>query len=430
MRAVQLPLVLAAFLGVTLARAQAQFIELAADIEIVSWDRSYYDPPSFDSALCKVRCIVGTNSWMITASNNGAAPETWYYSGSNLVRQFPTGNPSQPATRSVEFNGDPESLQNAEMNSPSVRIPWLAFCSGPFLSRPHREVPLPGVFWKQSPLYFDHQTAPVGFPDQTMQFEDELALPFNIEVTTKAGQPLFQYHVKHGRGPHVLSTNLLGCDFPLEFGAVQYSPLDGAKDKWQANLIAHGKLTSIKVGAPPKLTSTAAAPQLQGRPKAPKDAADEFDLRSKTNYSYVLKAGGPVSYNVLTTPPELNKARISLRRLEYTPNRVFFTVTNAEPDEILIWNVGVQVKSPAESPGTDGFGWDTVYDDFPNSPEAALKPNHSTELFVTPPSASIWRVCVLYAKEQKDKPGPKTYAGDHEIISVPIDDAILDTLFP
>lgn len=430
MRPFQLPLLLVAFLCATVLRAEPQFVELTADIEIVSWDTSYYDPPSFDSGLCKVRCIVGTSSWLITASDNGAAAKTWYYSGSNLVRQLPTDNPSKPATRTVEFNGDPESLQNAEMFSPYVRIAWLAFCSGPFLSRPHREVPLPSVFWKQSPLYFDHQTAPVGFPDKTMQFEDGLALPYNIEVTTKAGQPIFQYHVKHGRGPHVLSTNILGWDFPLEFGAVHYFPIKADKDKWQANLIARGKLTSIKAGTAPKLASTAKAPDPPDRPKAERDAAQEFDQRSKTNFSYTLKAGGPVSYNRLTSPPELNKLRIALNKRQDDYSLIWFSLTNAEPDEILIWNVRVQVKSPGESLGTDGFGWDTISDDFPGFADAVLKPGQGTKMAIPPPNAPMWRVCILYAKERKDAPGPKVYAGDHEIISDPIDDATLDKLYP
>jgi hypothetical protein len=350
-------------------------------------------------------------------------PETWYYSGSNLVRKFPADLPtatkpaatSSPAvTHSYDFNGDLDSNTNGSFLDPHFRIAWLAFCSGPFLSRPHREIPMPNVFWKEF-LHSDHETPPIGFPDKTLQFKDGLALPISIEVFTKAGQPLFQYHVKHGRGPHVVTTNLLGWEFPREFRCIQYLPIGGAKDKsrWQANLTAHGTLTSIKVASSPPRLSLDAPP-----------AARRF----KTYDSYEVKAGGPAVYNVITNSPALNKAKIFLSRRQDNYDRISFTVTNAEPSEILLWNVRVQVKSPAENPGTDGFGWDTIDDDYPSSKEAAVKSGHATELTVKAPNAALWRVCLLYSKRDTNSPPRKTYSGNYEIISEPIDEATLDKL--
>lgn len=158
------------------------------------------------------------------------------------------------------------------------------------------------------------------------------------------------------------------------------------------------------------------------------DDARPTARRPKTYDSYEVKAGGPAVYNVITNRPALNKAKIFLSRHQDNYDRISFTVTNAEPAEILLWNVRVQVKSPAENPGTDGFGWDTIDDDYPTSKEAAVKSGHPTELTVRAPNAALWRVCLLYSKEDTNSPPGKTYSGNYEIISEPIDEATLDKL--
>lgn len=150
----------------------------------------------------------------------------------------------------------------------------------------------------------------------------------------------------------------------------------------------------------------------------------------KTNDSYVVKAGGPNTFNLITNLPALNKARIELTRPQQIYDRVAFTVTNAEPAEILLWNVRVQVKSPGENGGTDGFGWDTVYDDYPESKDAIVKSGRTTQLTVKPPTGPLWRVCLLYAKGRTNEFSEKVYGGNYEIISEPIDEATLDKVDP
>src|SRR5215213_10028319 len=126
-------LLLAAF--VRTGNAEPAFVDLTADIEITSWGNSAYDnPPMFRSTLWKVRCVVGTNAWLITASNqvHKVSGEidfyAWRYTGSSLVRQWSAGAPARPMeTRTSAFNGDPESLKDAEFITPVLRIAWLAF---------------------------------------------------------------------------------------------------------------------------------------------------------------------------------------------------------------------------------------------------------------------------------------------------------------
>src|SRR5438105_12935572 len=64
--------------------ARADFVDLTADLETTSW--SWYDaPPMVSTRMWNLHCIVGTNTWLITASGKGVPKETWWYTGSNLV---------------------------------------------------------------------------------------------------------------------------------------------------------------------------------------------------------------------------------------------------------------------------------------------------------------------------------------------------------
>jgi hypothetical protein len=408
----------------SLAPARSQFVDLTSDIEIVSWGASLVDdPPMFVPNVWKVHCIVGTNSWLITATNNATFPETWFYTGSNLVHQFPkilrkdvvdgATNEIQ-ITRTHTFDGDLDSSTDGPfLNSGPFRAAWLAYCSGPFLNRPGRQIPLLSTLWKESWLYSDFAAEPRGFRDKTAKFQDDFGSPISVELLSKSGHPLFQYRVKQDHGPVAASTKIYGWHFPTEFRAIQYHPVPGTKEGWQALVTARGTVTSLKLGTPPDLSLNATPQSRRG---------------AKLDQSYVLKAGGPSSVTVITNSPGLNKARVFLSRRQSTPSRISFTVTNAESEEILLWNVRVQIKSHGENPGTDGFGWDTVSDDYPQSGEAVLKPAKSTELTVIEPSAPLWRVCVLYAKKPTDSAGREIYNGNYEICSEAINEARLDEL--
>lgn len=241
---------------------QAQFVELTANINLTVWSGGNDDPPLYDTSSRQVKCVVGTNSWLI-AADESARTETWWYTGSNLVLRVLSSQPKDKATsaselhpvsRNFDFNGDLDSGTNGPFLPPVFRVAWLAFCSGPFLSKERREVPMLSTLWKEYWLFHDQAAEPRGFPESTVQFQDGFGLPISIDVTTKLGQPLFEYRVKHWRGPSPLSTNVLDWSFPRQFAAVQYLPMKGKTNIWQAFLITEGTLTSIRPGAAPKAT--------------------------------------------------------------------------------------------------------------------------------------------------------------------------------
>lgn len=404
----------------SLSALPADFVEVTADLEMTSWT-SLDEPPQLDTHKWRVRCIVGTNTWSITASDSRTPSQSWWYTGSNLVWQFHIASQpgkgsdaGQVGTRTFDFDGDPNNSPMGPFLAPHVQAAWTAFCSGPFLKRPRRQVPLPSPIWKETYLFRDFKEEPSGFPDKTVAFEDELGLPISIEVSTKSGQPLFQYRLEHGRGPNPSSTNYFGWEFPLAFQAMQYSPLPGRKGMFQTEFQARGTVTSVKRCASPSFPVDLA--------KTPSETSAE----PRPNRSYILKAGGPSSVTVVTNPPDENNASIRLRGLNTQANRFTFIVRNNEPEEILIWNVRVQKKS--EGRGTDGFGWDTISDDYPESDRGPIPSGQFARLTVQPPAASTWRTCVLYAKEQRNASGEKVYGGNYEIISETLDDSAYDRL--
>lgn len=128
-----------------------------------------------------------------------------------------------------------------------------------------------------------------------------------------------------------------------------------------------------------------------------------------TSGKYVLRAGGPRNFVPVTNSPASNRAIISVIRNE--GGKVVLLLTNGEPHSILLWNVRVQTRSSGA--GTDGFGWDTVADDYPNATRAALPPGTAGEFLVEAPDGTPWRVCILYSIDWADS--GKQYSGNYEV---------------
>jgi hypothetical protein len=125
---------------------------------------------------------------------------------------------------------------------------------------------------------------------------------------------------------------------------------------------------------------------------------------------YTLRAGGPQSIVGLTNWPSSN--RVDLTMAKKTESEATFRLTNHEGHSILLWNVRVQV--PAQGSGTDGFGWQTVHDDYPEG-DAKYGPGAAGEFRVVVPDAGQWRACALYSMDWPDS--GKSYFGNYEVLS-------------
>jgi hypothetical protein len=234
--------------------ADAAFVDVSADLEITSWGNSAYDnPPMFRSTLWKVRCVVGTNSWLISAAEAGGAAYTWHYTGSNLVKVMPRGGSGKAARRTMEFSGDLDSASDGAFISPAVRMAWLAYCSGPFLSQGEKQIPLPSVHKWLLPSDYISREGRGSLQNEVVRFEDDLGLPISIDVVTRDRQPVLQYRTLQGPVASPASTNVGGWLFPMEFRAVQYGRIRKATNNWHTDLMAHGRITSVKVGTAPQI---------------------------------------------------------------------------------------------------------------------------------------------------------------------------------
>src|SRR5438552_1910479 len=87
------------FLLFTLQRVAAQYMELTVEIELNGWHFWFFEdetnqsakrktaPKSIFSKAYTVRCLVGTNTWMMKGDFIANADATYWFTGSNLILQ-------------------------------------------------------------------------------------------------------------------------------------------------------------------------------------------------------------------------------------------------------------------------------------------------------------------------------------------------------
>jgi hypothetical protein len=192
-------------------------------------------------------CTVGTNEWQIEGN---FPPDTnvatkWFFDGTNVYRSLRVAgsaaeNAGAPYERDLRLH--PQLASNLTitvaqtpggypLDDATVNIPWLALCSGSFLKRADRIIPLPVALLGYAPDAFAYR-------DETQTFEDELGLPLAIDLFTS--ERLYQSSVAqfrrslHRDYPSIpksglqdglrkfhysvsASTNFAGWGFPLAF---------------------------------------------------------------------------------------------------------------------------------------------------------------------------------------------------------------------
>ena len=253
--------------------AAVDFIELTAEIELNDWSYWFLDDRrdflgtatsqrSIFQEPLKVRCVIGTDSWLMEGPFVRNAIVTRWFTGSNLVEQTritsPVSIPGAPnnfdlrassppvgqlTTRTHETaDGNPGRPVRVEdlFRDASGKVCWLAFFSGRALKREGRRIPLPSALWKQ---FFSGEH----FSDDVTHFEDPLALPKSIEVYQANQHLLLNYQVRS-------STNILGWNIPLEFYLLQYRPSQLPRtNSIELHLTAKGKVTGVRLGSAPAI---------------------------------------------------------------------------------------------------------------------------------------------------------------------------------
>jgi hypothetical protein len=267
-------LALCVALGTVTAHGQ-RFIELETSISLVThFVRTNYE------VNFSVRCVVGTNDWYIQHDYVINAEEKWHYNGTNVCQSLLVTQPgltnaasvkrAQPAISPLEGRGGHVTISVFKTaggfppGDPGVLLPWLAYCSGQYLRRSGRIVPLPVSILRHAPDGF-------AYADRTDTFADELGLPKELQLfgskslffasvtndcfvgnhdqsvwrlkidTVQDGALKFSYSVKAW-------TNFAGWNVPLEFAFSQNALTEGPGSDFSGT----GRTRAIRVGSRPE----------------------------------------------------------------------------------------------------------------------------------------------------------------------------------
>ena len=309
-----------------------RFVEITAEIDTVT-----YTPgeaahgPSQVHREYSVVCTTGTNEWRIDNNFVQGAEEHWYFDGTNVYDAIhPLVAPTKEASDRARKGGlAPVPFDVAKLNltihvfrSPDglpmgncgVNIPWLAFCSGSYLRRAVRTVPIPVATLRHTPDGF-------AYSDKTESFQDELGLPRTIDLLTSASlyeASIRRFNEENALGDRPLTpsavadgmlkfhyvvtatTNFADCSIPLAFEYVQYD-------------LASGKVRTPRYGGSGRVTSVRATAKPQGvfDPSLQQTIVD-WRFRDERKQ---LNALSYVSTNTFALPPDdpTLKARFAAR---------------------------------------------------------------------------------------------------------------------
>src|SRR6185369_7430673 len=250
-------LVLCPFPGSMFAHAQ-RYVEISAEIETITYQSGVTNDAAGEvHRTISVVCTVGTNEWRIDNTFSKNSNVSWFFDGTNVYDSSqitkPLSTPTKERTAkqgfaTVPFENSKSNLtiridarpDGCPLGNVGVNIPWLAFCSGTYLKREGRIIPLPVATLRYAPDAF-------AYSDRTQIFDDELGLPRTLDLFTS--QSLYEVSVtkfnhdnfrdvekatlmkwapRNGilKFHYVVteSTNFLGWNFPTRFEYIQNEP--------------------------------------------------------------------------------------------------------------------------------------------------------------------------------------------------------------
>lgn len=275
------------FLSGSIDAHAERYVEISAQIETSVYPSGdTNDAASVKRGAISLVCVAGTNTWRIDNDFAQGAEVRWFFDGTNVYDSIRATRPAPTeardrvakklgvATAPFEVARSNVTIRIAEasggapLGDVGVNIPWLAFCSGTYLKRAGRVVPLPVAILRHCPDGF-------AYSDRTETFPDELGLPRTLDLITS--RSLYEasisrfgkdhYITRSGEGAQRVtsglqdgllkfhyavteSTNFLGWNLPVKFEFLEYDPgRDG-------NLVPHyggvGRVTSIRASTEPE----------------------------------------------------------------------------------------------------------------------------------------------------------------------------------
>lgn len=186
--------ILLLFLTAVPRGASGQFVEISANIELTSYRSAETNEEiKAKSRLISSVCITGTNKWRIEDDWVQGGLNKWFFDGTNVYESLQVVRPppqemqhnleKTSGFRSVSFERARSNLtiniwsssDGDPMADETVNIAWLAFCSGPYLRREGRLIPLVCDEGRHTPDRY-------AYTDQTEVFPDAFGLPRSVDL--------------------------------------------------------------------------------------------------------------------------------------------------------------------------------------------------------------------------------------------------------
>jgi len=173
----------------------AEFVEITAELESIGWSGSATDSPAdAKPKTVSLVCTVGAHEWRIDNPSENAE-EKWSFDGTNVYNSIRVTRPlsEERQERISKTTGLPlVPFERAKSNvtiriwpsrdghplaDSGVNIAWLAFCSGTYLKRENRLIPVPVATLR-------HTRDRFGYTDKTVTFNDGFGLPRTVDLFT------------------------------------------------------------------------------------------------------------------------------------------------------------------------------------------------------------------------------------------------------
>jgi hypothetical protein len=188
-------------------------------------------------------CIVGSNRWFISGDFLKNVKVDYWYIAPNVVEfrtitseKIPGEKPRSRIVHSYPRAGEKfTTVHPSPMGQPAFRggdgVVWLAFCSGNYLKRLGRQIPMP----------IGPSSHAFGYADQTVQFDDPFGLPKSVKLFATNGALTCEYEV-------LAMTNFLGRTFPLQFRVMQFGQPANGDVRGSSMTELEGRVISITAG--------------------------------------------------------------------------------------------------------------------------------------------------------------------------------------
>lgn len=173
------------------APSEPQFLRVTAEIDLITYSNSCAAAPGIESTRTfPLACTLGINEWRIDEEFVPHSLRVWCFDGTNVYERTQLkdswtastnvgGIPLTPQLRAIARSNVTVTIWPSQDGHPlghlGVNIAWLAFCSGPYLKQPGRDLPMPATEIRLDPLAF-------AYADSVQVFDDALGLPQSVEL--------------------------------------------------------------------------------------------------------------------------------------------------------------------------------------------------------------------------------------------------------